>query len=69
MYCYEKLSFTSRSFPMLNSVKNILTELGIKSRITKNGYDVRIDAQRDVEKYFDIVGSHNPKHVMKFSKQ
>ena len=67
-YCYKKLSCTSRSFPLLNSVRNILTELQIKSRVTKDNYDVRIDARKDVERYFDIISSHNPKHVMRYKK-
>ena len=68
IYCYKKLSFTSRSLPLLNSVKNILTELKIKNRITKDNYEIRIDAKKDVKRYFDIIGSHNPKHIMRYEK-
>lgn len=66
MYCYKKLSFTNRSFPLLKSVKNFLTELEIRCRITKDNYEVRIDAKKDVERYFEIVGSHNPKHMLRY---
>lgn len=65
-YSYKKLSFTSRSLPLLNSVKNILTELEIKNRITKNNYEIRIEAENDVKKYFDIIGSHNSKHLARY---
>ncbi|EKE19549.1 MAG: hypothetical protein ACD_8C00141G0001 [uncultured bacterium] len=66
VYFYKKLAFTSRSFPLLNSVRNILTDLKIKSRITRNNFDVRIDARNDVEDYFRIFGSHNPKHIERY---
>ncbi len=65
-YSYKKLSFTSRSYPLLCSVKNILDGLEIKNRITKNSFEIRIEARKDVEKYFQIIGSHNPKHLKRF---
>jgi len=68
MYCYKKLSFTSRSFPLLNSVKNFLTELEIKCRITKDNYEVRVDTKKDIERYFEMIGSNNQKHLMRYRK-
>lgn len=61
-YCYKKIGFTSRSYPLLKSASDILLILGIKHRIMKNGWDIRIEARKDVEKYFQVVGTHNPKH-------
>lgn len=66
-YNYTKLSFTSYSQPMRKSVYNILKSLGIKSRLFSYR-DVRIDSQKDVKKYFDLVGSSNPKHLNKYYK-
>ena len=65
-YVYKKLGFTSRSFPLLKSVNNILTGLKIKNRIAKDQYDIRIEAIDDVKKYFDLVGSSNPKHLKRY---
>jgi hypothetical protein len=32
----------------------------------KNGWDIRIEARKDVEKYFQMVGTHNPKHLKRY---
>jgi hypothetical protein len=29
-------------------------------------YDIRIENQESIKKYFSIVGSHNPKHLKKY---
>ena len=64
-YTYKKLDFTSRSALLLMSVSGILTKLGIKNGVRKN--NIRIEAQKDVKKYFSIVGSHNPKHIKRYN--
>ncbi len=65
-YCYKKIGFTSRSHPLLQSVSDILLILGIKHRILKNKWDIRIEAQEEVKKYFQVVGTHNPKHLKRY---
>jgi hypothetical protein len=65
-YVYKKLGFTNRSFPLLKFVNGMLTELKIKNRIAKDQYDIRIEAIADVKKYFDLVGSNNPKHLKRY---
>lgn len=65
-YSYKKVGFTSRSCPLLQSVSAILSHLGIKHRIMKNGWDIRIEAQKEVERYFQVVGTHNPKHMERY---
>ncbi|OIO49096.1 MAG: hypothetical protein AUJ34_01795 [Parcubacteria group bacterium CG1_02_41_12] len=66
-YQYKKMDFTSRSFPLLNSVSDILKKLDIKHR--KSGaYSIRIESIKAVNRYFDIVGTHNPKHLKKYRK-
>jgi hypothetical protein len=65
-YQYKKIGFTSRSHPMLRSVSEILSNLCIKHRIMKNGWDIRIEAKKDVEKYFQMIGTHNPKHLKRY---
>lgn len=66
-YAYKKLLFTSRSEPLRQSVFRILSDLGIRVRLD-NGYDVHIDSKADMAKYFEIVGSHNPKHLKRYQK-
>ena len=66
-YAYKKLLFTSRSEPLRQSVFSILQNLGIRVRLD-NGYDARIDSKEHMEKYFQIVGSHNPKHLKRYKK-
>lgn len=65
-YSYKKVGFTSRSHPLIHSVSDILLNLGIKHRIMKNRWDIRIEAIKDVEKYFQLVGTHNPKHLKRY---
>lgn len=65
-YAYKKIGFTSRSFPIVESVHEILNESKIKNRIAKDNYDVRIEAASDVKKYFDLFGSNNPKHLKRY---
>lgn len=65
-YCYKKVSFTNRSYPLIQSVSDILSNIGIKNRIVKDKWDVRIEARKDVEKYFKAVGTHNPKHLNRY---
>lgn len=65
-YCYKKIGFTSRSYPLLQSASAILLILGIKHRIMKNSWDIRIEAKEEVKKYFQVVGTHNPKHLKRY---
>jgi len=62
LYSYKKLSFTSYSPPLRQSVFNIQKENGLNPRFSQNR-DVRLDSIADMRKYFQIVGSHNPKHL------
>lgn len=64
LYTYKKISFTSRSKPLLNSVGRILSLLGIVVRTTQ--YDVFIDSVSDVKKYFMQVRPHNQKHLNRY---
>lgn len=65
-YNYKKISFTSHSIPLLQSAFKILVGIGIKARVTKSGKDIRIDGQSDVKKYFELIGSNNPKYLKKY---
>lgn len=65
LYSYKKLEFCSRSGPLRYSVCRILADFNIRGRLSR-GYDVFVDDQQQVKRYFQIVGSHNPKHLMRY---
>ena len=66
-YSYKKLAFTSYSKPLRESVSHILKNSGLNPRIARDK-DVRLDSIKDMEKYFKIFSSHNPKHLRKYYK-
>lgn len=66
-YAYIKLGFSSHSQPLLISVGKILSAHGMKPRLTVNA--VRLESQADVQTYFKLIGSHNPKHLKKWQKR
>ncbi len=66
-YSYKKLVFTSYSQPMRKSVYSILKSIGLKPRFSSYR-DIRIDSQKDMEMYFNLVGSSNSKHLNKYYK-
>lgn len=67
VYSYKKFSFTSYSTPLRHSVFNILKENKLNPRLARKR-DVRLDSIEDMQKYFEIFGSHNPKHWEKIEK-
>ena len=74
-YSYLKITFTSASAPLVDSVADALINLGINVRISKNyrdksgrGGDVRIDDALCVKKYIQKIGTHNQKHLDKIKK-
>lgn len=66
LYSYKKMVFTSASLPLRLSVYRIIKDTGLHPRLTKN--DVRLDRQKDVEKYLKIFNTHNSKHLKRYRK-
>ncbi len=64
-YHYKKLAFTSASLPLRNSVFSMLKDLGFSPSITQSR-DVRLNSKTDMRHYFELIGSHNPKHLKKW---
>lgn len=62
LYRYKKLSFTSASKPLRQSVFETLLSWKLHPRLSGNR-DVRLDSQKDMRKYFAMIGSHNQKHL------
>ncbi len=65
VYSYKKIDFTSASEPLRKSVFAILQSLDMTPRLT-NHNSIRLESIKDVERYFEIVGSHNPKHLNRY---
>ena len=68
IYRYKKISFSSRSKPLISSVYHLFSKFNLSPRITKNNFEVRIEGQKNVKKYFYFIGSHNPKHLNRYLK-
>lgn len=64
-YMYKKIAFTSKSPALRISVFDILKELKMNPRMAQD-QDVRLDSKKDVNNYFMLIGSHNPKHLNKY---
>ena len=65
-YCYLKTAFVSFSGSLRFSVDKILKELGFSPKI-RNNRSVKIEKRNEVIKYFQIVGTNNPKHNKRFA--
>jgi len=66
-YNYKKLVFTSYSGPLRQSVFNIFKNIGLNPRLAQDR-DVRLDSIDDMQRFFQVVGSNNPKHLRKYFK-
>ncbi len=64
-YSYCKMSFVSASPPLLVDINMLLNCLDIKSKI-RGSRAVCIESFEEIQKYFIIVGSSNPKHNRRF---
>ncbi len=67
IYSYKKISFTSYSDPLRQSVFNILKSNGFNPRFAQRK-DVRLDSIKDVQRYFQLVGSHNSRYLKRYLK-
>jgi len=66
-YSYPRLSFVSASESLRTSVCDTFIELGINAKI-RNNRSVNIERFTDIEKYFRIIGSSNPKHLLRIAR-
>lgn len=65
-YSYKKLAFNNSSLPLIDFAYDVLCELNIVCRKARGNKELRIDSIRDVAKYFQRIGSHNPKHLHRY---
>ncbi len=62
-YAYKKISFSNRSVPLLMFVADTLRVLGFTPKIISKieNKKVWLYNEREVERYLQIVGTHNPR--------
>lgn len=60
------MCFTNKSLPIVRSVEKVLKSLGLKFSIVNEGTQIYIYSFKEIQKYFNIIGSHNLKNNQKF---
>ncbi len=65
-YNHCGICFSNRSRPLVRFVSNILNDNKIKNSIQSNG--VYIYSLKSMKRYFQIIGSSNPRNFLKFEK-
>lgn len=65
-YAYKKLSFTSTSPALIESVYDLLSARGLHPRIGPQR-DIRLDSIADMRRYFKLIGTSNPKHLKRYT--
>lgn len=61
------MAFTNRSLPLLSDFKDALESLSLHPT-QKTKYTVFLRREKDIKRYFALVGSSNPKHTQKVSE-
>jgi len=67
VYSYQRWNFTSASPQLRESVNNFLRYIGFTSKI-KNNRCVQIEDKDEIKRYFNVIGTHNPKHLRRFKE-
>lgn len=67
IYTYQRLNFVSYSPALIGSAFYIFKEMGLSPKIRNQGKSVQIENRQEIKRYFDIIGSHNPKHLLRFN--
>lgn len=63
-YFYKKLQFSSRSSALRRDALKILLLEGISAR--ESGTNICIDGKEGVKRYFEAIGTKNPKHLNRY---
>ncbi len=66
-YSYKKLCIVSASPELRQSIFRILEKNSLSPKI-KSGRCVQIEARINIDKYFKIIGTSNPKHLKRYYK-
>ncbi len=65
-YSYKKLDFCTLSKPLLASAYKVFLANGMRPYIAQ-GKKLRLESQKDVKRYFEIIGTLNPKHLKRYA--
>lgn len=64
IYSYPRLNFVSHSPALRRSVFTILKNLGFTPR-ERGSRCVQLENKSEIHDYFDVIGTHNPKHFQR----
>jgi len=66
-YGYKRLNITSASPKLRKSIFDIFEKNGLSPKI-RNNRCVQIEDKEKIDKYFQIIGTSNPKHLKRYYK-
>ncbi len=66
---YMRVDITMINVPILTQLNQILTELGIESKVLGNGKHLHVTSKVEVRKFFEKVGSSNERHRAKIRQK
>jgi hypothetical protein len=64
-----RVDITMVNVPILTQLNQILSELGIKSKVLGNGKHLHVTSKAEVRKFFEKVGSSNERHKTKIRQK
>lgn len=65
-YAYPKLAFAAAIPCLIQFVAESFRILGLAAHVRQHGQRVFIDGQQSVARYFEVVGTHNPRYQQRF---
>jgi len=67
IYCYPRLSFVSMSPQLRKTIYAALKRFGFSPKIRGNR-SVNLEQRKDIDRYFTVIGTSNPKHLRRYRK-
>ncbi|MEE9405953.1 MAG: LAGLIDADG family homing endonuclease [Candidatus Aenigmarchaeota archaeon] len=64
---YAQIGFRNHNFDILNEIFLILKSMGLNPSFNRHG-SVCIHRQKEIKEFFKLVGSSNPKHIVRYLK-
>ncbi|MBM3282001.1 MAG: hypothetical protein FJY86_01500 [Candidatus Diapherotrites archaeon] len=66
---YMRVDITMVNIPILTQLHQILTELGVESKVLGNGKHLHVTSKENVRKFFEKIGSSNERHKAKIRQK
>lgn len=67
LYQHFGMSFANKSFPIVHSMAKVLKSLGFKFSLANKETQIYLYSFKEIKKYFQLIGSNNPKNWKKFN--